>query len=290
MRSRRLPSRLRLVAESDATLLGFVVRSGGISEDLARAAIARGGAFVRGRRVRDADAAVRRGDRVDVTLRAPDAPALTRDRVLHLDDLVLAVDKPAGIAAQEGLAGGPALPALCGALLRDMGEKQVQALLVHRLDRGTTGVTMLARTRAAQAALLAEFRAHRPSKEYRALVAPAPPDDEGVVETPVESRPARTRWRVLERFNAAASVAAFPETGRTHQIRLHLQELGCPLLGDKAHGGAMFLTRSGGARHEFPRPMLHAISLALRHPQGTELRVEAPLPADFEAARAFLAR
>lgn len=290
MRSRRPPSRLRLVADSDETLLGFVVRGGGISEDLARAAIARGGAFVRGRRVRDANAAVRAGDRVEVALRAPEAPALTRDRVLHLDDLVLAVDKPAGIAAQEDLAGGPALPALCEALLQDMGEKQGQALLVHRLDRGTTGVTVLARTPGAQAALLAEFRAHRPRKEYRALVAPAPREDEGVVETPVESRPARTRWRVLERFSAGAAVAAFPETGRTHQIRLHLQQLGCPLLGDKAHGGAMFLTHSGGARHDFPRPMLHAISLALRHPQGGELRVEAPLPADFEVARAFLGR
>src|SRR2546426_6724948 len=290
MPSRRVPSRLRLIAEGDEPLLRFLVRRGGISEQLARAAIARGGAFVRGRRLRDERAALRAGDRVEVTLLAPEAPPLTRDRILHLDDLVLAVDKPAGIAAQEAVAGGPALPELCSALLREAGERETQALLVHRLDRGTTGVTLLARTRRAQAALLAEFRERRARKEYRALVAPAPRQDEGTVEGPVESRPARTRWRVLARFDAGAEIAAFPETGRTHQVRLHLQSLGCPLLGDKAHGGAAFVTAPDGARHELARPMLHALSVALRHPRGTELRVLAPVPADFEAARAFLAR
>jgi 23S rRNA-/tRNA-specific pseudouridylate synthase len=111
-----------------------------------------------------------------------------------------------------------------------------------------------------------------------------------VADAPVESRPARTRWRVLERFQGAAAVAAMPETGRTHQIRLHMAALGSPLLGDKAHGGAALLTRAGGARHDFSRPMLHALSLELRHPLGGELRVAAPLPADFQQALDFLAR
>jgi 23S rRNA pseudouridine1911/1915/1917 synthase len=288
MRSRRPPSRLRLVAEGDEPLLRFLVRRGGISEELARAAIARGGAFVAGKRQRDDAAAVRKGDRVEVALQAPEAPPLGRDRILHLDELVLAVDKPAGIAAQEDLAGGPALPELCSALLREAGERQTEALLVHRLDRGTTGVTLLARSRRAQAALLEEFRQRRARKEYRALVAPAPAAEEGVLEQPVESRPALTRWRAVERFAAAAGIAAFPETGRTHQIRLHFAALGCPVLGDKANGGAAFLTRPDGERHEFARPMLHALSLSLRHPLGAELRVLAPLPADFESARAFL--
>jgi 23S rRNA pseudouridine1911/1915/1917 synthase len=286
----RLPARLRLVAEGGESLVRFLVRRGGISEELARAAISRGGAFVRGKRVRDAEAAVRAGDRVELTLHAPQSPTLTRERILYLDSVVVAVDKPAGIAAQQDLAGGPALPELCSALLRDAGEKDIQALLVHRLDRGTTGVTVLARTRRAQTALLAEFREHRARKEYRGLVAPAPSGDEGMVESPVESRAALTRWRVLERFSGAALIEAIPETGRTHQIRLHLERLGCPLLGDKAHGGAMVLTVSGGARHDFSRPMLHALCLALRHPQGSELRLTAPLPADFLEASSFLAR
>src|SRR5881394_1780738 len=172
MRSRRLPSRLRLVAERDEPLVQLLIRRGGISQELARAAAARGGAFVRGRRVRDPESLVRPGDRVEVTLYTPEVPALERERILHLDEMVIAVDKPAGIAAQQDLAGGPALPELCSALLREAGERETQALLVHRLDRGTTGVTVLARTRHAQAALLAEFREHRARKEYRALVAP----------------------------------------------------------------------------------------------------------------------
>ena len=290
MRSRRPPARLRLVAEADGVLLDFLTRKGAISEQTARAVIARGGAFVGRERVRDPGAPIRTGDRVEVTLRAPAAPPLGRERILHLDDLVLAVDKPAGLAAQEDLAGGPALPDLCSALLREAGEAQTQALLVHRLDRGTTGVTLLARTRAAQAALLAEFREHRARKEYLALVAPAPAADDGILDTPVDGRRALTRWRMLERFAGGALIAAVPETGRTHQIRLHLQRSGSPILGDKPHGGATFVTNPSGLRHDFARPMLHALSLAIRHPRGDELRIEAPVPEDFQDGRDFLNR
>ena len=264
------------------------MRQGGISEELAKAAIVRGGAFVGGKRIRSPEALVRAGDRVEVTLRAPGVPALTRDRVLHLDELVLAIDKPPGIAAQEDLAGGPALPDLCSALLREMGEAQTQALLVHRLDRGTSGITLLARTQKAQAALLGEFRERRAHKLYRAIVAPAPALDSGVVESAIEARAASTRWRVVERFAQAAIVEATPATGRTHQIRIHLREAGAPLLGDRAHGGAMFLTGPRGARHDFARPMLHALSLSVRHPRAGELRLLAPLPADFTVAERFL--
>jgi 23S rRNA pseudouridine1911/1915/1917 synthase len=138
-------------------------------------AIERGGAYLRGRRVRDPAAAVSKGDRVEVVLREPlEQPELARERVLHLDAQLLAVDKPAGVTAQEDFAGGPALPELCEALLARLGEKETKALLVHRLDRGTTGVTVLARDKSAQAALLEEFRGHRVHKEYRALVSGAP--------------------------------------------------------------------------------------------------------------------
>ena len=231
---------------------------------------------------------MRAGDRVELALRSSRASPVGKDRILHLDAEVVAIDKPAGVAAQEDLAGGDTLPELCSALLREMGEQQTQALLVHRLDRGTTGVTLLARTRRAQSALLGEFREHRVRKEYRALVSPAPSADTGIADGPVASRPALTRWRVMERHRSSAMIAALPETGRTHQIRVHLLALGCPLLGDKAHGGPAFLTTAAGVRHDFGRPMLHALSLELRHPGGSPLHIEAPLPADFEAARAFL--
>ncbi|MGE5049193.1 MAG: RluA family pseudouridine synthase [Deltaproteobacteria bacterium] len=287
---KRLPARLRLVADAEEPLLPFVVRRGGISEEQALRAIAGGGAFVRGKRVREAERALHPGDRVEVALQQAEAAPLTRDCVIHLDGSVLAVDKPAGVAAQEDLAGGAALPDLCSALLRSLGEQDTQALLVHRLDRGTTGVTVLARTRRAQAALLEEFRAHRAAKEYRALVLGAPAEEEGMAGSPVESRRALTRWRLVERYGMAAEIAAFPETGRNHQIRIHLRELGCPLLGDKAYGGPAFLTRKDGLRHELGRPLLHALSLSLRHPDGGDLRLHAPLPADFREAQEFLRR
>ena len=299
----RAPARLKLVAEGEDTLARFVARRGGVSEEDARAAIARGGAFLRGKRVREPLAGVRKGDRVEVTLREPDAAAsLDRARVLLLDADVLAVDKPAGVAAQEDLAGGASLPALCEALLASLGEAQTQALLVHRLDRGTTGVTVLARSKAAQAALLEEFREHRVEKRYLALVAGAPAQDEGVVELALgagerglrqvdpRGEPAVTRWKVLERFDGAALLEARPQTGRTHQIRVHLRALGCPLLGDVRYAGPALLTRPDGARLDCARPLLHAASLKLRHPSGATLDVTALTPPDFEQALAFLRR
>ena len=285
---RRAPDRLRLVADRDEPLSLLLQRQGGIAGELARAAVERGSVFLRGQRERRPDAPVRKGDRVDATLRAPPSVELTRDCILHLDELVLAVDKPAGVAAQDDLAGAASLPALCSQLLARLGEKQTQALLVHRLDRGTTGVAVLARTRRAQAALLEEFREHRPLKEYRALVKGAPARPSGEVTTPLEARPARTAYEVIERFRAAAHVRALPLTGRTHQVRLHLRELGCPLLGDRTYDGPAFLTRPDGARIDFARPMLHALSLSLRHPSGADLRLLSPTPADFSAALRFL--
>ena len=178
--------------------------------------------------MREPDFALRGGETVEVSLRAgPQAPALDARRVLLLDEHVLALDKPAGVLAQEGRAGGPSILDLAAALLRARDEPPA-ALLVHRLDRDTTGVTVLARTKSAQAALLAEFREGRAEKEYRALVAGEPREDEGLVDlalgpdrgVPGKRRvdpageSAQTRYRVLERFTGAALVAAFPRTGR----------------------------------------------------------------------------
>ena len=300
---KRAPTKLKLVAGAAEPLVAFIARRGGISEEEAKAAVERGGAFLRGRRVREPLAEVRKGDRVEVTLRPPqEQPRLARERVLHLDPDLLAVDKPAGVSAQEDLAGGPALPQLCEALLEELGEPATQALLVHRLDRGTTGVTLLARTKAAQAALLEEFRAHRVQKEYRTLVSGSPPADAGVIDLSLgagerglrradpQGESALTRYRVLEKYPGATLIAALPETGRTHQIRVHLGALGCPLLGDTRYGGPAFLTRADGARLECARPLLHALSLELRHPGGARLSLAAPSPADFEEACAWLRR
>jgi 23S rRNA pseudouridine1911/1915/1917 synthase len=296
--------RLRLIAllqDAGAPLSRFVAQRGGIAEDLARAAILRGAAFLRGRRVRDPGAKVEPDDRVEVDLRETRAPELPR--LLHLDPLVLAVDKPAGVLAQEGRAGGPALPDLCSALLRERGENDT-ALLVHRLDRGTTGVTVLARTRDAQRALLEEFRHGRVAKEYLALCAGEPPKDEletdlalgpdprvpGKRRPDPRGEPARSRFHVLRRLRAGALIAAFPQTGRTHQVRAHLAALGLPLIGDARYGGPRALTSPEGQRLQIERPLLHALSIRLRHPAGNQLSVYAPEPRDLSEAVRFLGR
>ena len=280
---RRPPSRLRLIAlVQDAGFARFVAERGAVPEELATSAILRGGAFLRGKRVRDPSAKVNANDRVEVDLREP--PAAQLPRLLHLDALVIAVDKPAGVLAQEGRAGGPALPDLCATLLRERGESAT-ALLVHRLDRGTTGVTVLARTSAAQRALLREFREGRVAKEYLAVCAGEPAQDE--FETGLALGP--TRFRVLRRLQAAALVAAFPETGRTHQIRAHLAALRLPLAGDVQYGGPRALTSPDGRRLDVARPLLHALSIRLRHPAGGELELRAPEPADLLEAVRFLA-
>jgi len=99
---------------------------------------------------------------------------------------------------------------------------------------------------------------------------------------------AQTRYRVLERFQGAALVAAFPKTGRTHQVRVHLAALGLPLAGDARYGGPRFFTAAGGERLELQRPLLHAASLRVRHPASGFVTLEAPIPGDLRDAAHFL--
>jgi 23S rRNA pseudouridine1911/1915/1917 synthase len=303
--ARRPPSRLRLFperADAGVPLDRFVSERGGISLERAREAIDRGGAFVSGRRVREAGFALRGGETVEVSLRPePGVAPLDQTRVLFLDEHVLGIDKPAGVLAQPGRAGGPSILDLASRMLAARGEPG-SALLVHRLDRETTGATVLARNRSAQSALLAEFRAGRAEKEYRALVAGEPREDEGVIDlalgpdrsVPGKRRvdpagePALTRYRVLERFQGGALVAAFPRTGRTHQVRVHLASLGLPLLGDARYGGPRFFAGAKGERLEISRPLLHAGSLRIRHPASGFVSLLAELPQDLREAASFL--
>jgi tRNA pseudouridine32 synthase/23S rRNA pseudouridine746 synthase len=180
--------------------------------------------------------------------------------------------------------------------------------VVHRLDRGTSGVLVFARTAAAHRALNLQFDRGRPRKLYLALVAGTPPEawrsDVAIaparrgrmrVARPGEPRgkAAATAFRRLEAFparggrGAAALVEAAPETGRTHQIRVHLQASGHPLVFDPAYGEAAPWLGLDGAV-VLGRTPLHAARLTLDHPDGGEVTVEAPLPADLAAALALL--
>ncbi len=323
--SRRPPSKLVLQAEAKdagASLAPFVSERGGITLADAEAAITRGGAYVNGVRIRQPGQQLQAKDRIEVQLRergeVPEEPeALEKTRLLYLDAEVILVDKPAGVLAQEGRAGGADLTALVNELLEERRERR-QAFLVHRLDRGTTGVCALARTRAAQAWMLGAFKQGKVRKEYLALcldtrpgaAGAAPPPDSLDIDLALGpdltspgrrkpdplGEPAHTRAKVEKRWtlgkggSTAALIEAYPETGRTHQVRVHLSARGLPLLGDGRYGGPAQLTSPSGARLELLRPMLHARRLQLERPKGGAVAASAPQPADFTAALAFLNR
>jgi 23S rRNA pseudouridine1911/1915/1917 synthase len=222
--------------------------------------------------------------------KVPATPApLPRDRLLFADEHVAAVDKPAGVPSQPTLATDRGhLPELVARLLGG------EVLPVHRLDRETSGVVVLARTREAAARLSAAFRQGAPVKTYLALCARGPQPSEGRIDAPLGpdrgrpgrrtvvagGEPAATAWRTLRLGpGGQALVEARPETGRTHQIRVHLAHLGAPLLGDARYGGPRRVLEVA-----VPRVMLHAFRLEIRHPvTGAILSLGAPLPDDFRA-------
>jgi 23S rRNA pseudouridine1911/1915/1917 synthase len=276
----------------------FIAERGGISRGEARRALEAGGVFVDGRRCKVASRGLHPGQCVLVNLeeggRGALAPApLERSRLLYADDELVAVDKPAGVPAQPTLTTDRGtLPELVLGLLG------APVTLVHRLDRDTTGVTVFARTPRAAAALAEAFREGGPKKTYLALTARSPRPPEGRLSAPLGKDPARpglrrvtpggdeaaTCYRVLAEGPSSALVEALPETGRTHQIRVHLAHLGAPLLGDARYGGPR---RVGEL--EVARVMLHAARLELLHPiTGARLSIAAPVPEDLRVVASAL--
>ena len=227
---------------------------------------------------------------------------LVRFTVVHEDDQLIIVDKPAGLVVHPG-AGNEHGTLVNGLLarypeLRGVGEDHRPGI-VHRLDVGTSGLLAVARTERAYRELVAALASRDVGRVYRTLVWGHPANPVGVVEAPigrdhrdptrmavvVDGRPSRTRYRVLRQYStpvAASSVECRLETGRTHQIRVHLAAIGHPVVGDATYGGV----RPGIS---CPRPFLHAARLELDHPvTGESLEFESPLPADLAAVEALL--
>jgi 23S rRNA pseudouridine1911/1915/1917 synthase len=208
---------------------------------------------------------------------------------------VLALDKPAGVS----MATSRRLPAseAVGRLLEACGEAPQDLLLVHRLDVGTSGVVLLARTAQMHRALSRAFQSGGVRKSYRALVWGHPRPAGGLIDEPLgrdpkdgrkmkvraDGKSAATLYRTLARLPAVADLLLFPETGRTHQIRVHLSARGHPIVGDDLYGGA---TRWHGVRVPAHRRFLAAIGRPLLHAERIEvpemeIDVRAPLPADY---------
>jgi tRNA pseudouridine32 synthase / 23S rRNA pseudouridine746 synthase len=198
--------------------------------------------------------------------------------VLFTDDLIAAVAKPPGRIVVPGRGATEQT-------VRQEAEAQLGPLwVVHRLDRGTSGVLLFARTAAAHRALCGAFEHHEVAKRYLALVRGVLPGDRRI-DTPVAGRASTTFLRLFAAFPPGVSlVEAFPASGRTHQIRVHLAHAGHPLLVDPDYGDAPpWRAPGGGAVLE--RTPLHAASLELLHPaSGAPMRIEAPVPPDMQGA------
>lgn len=220
-------------------------------------------------------------------------------RVVYEDDDVLVVDKPAGLVVHPG-AGNPGGTLANGLLQRWPALASVpRAGLVHRLDKDTSGLMMVAASKASQLRLAAAIEAHAVERRYLAIVEGRVIAD-ARVEHPIgrdphrrtrqavraDGRPATTHIQVRERFAAHSLVEARLETGRTHQVRVHLAYLGHPLAGDRRYGARGVVPPEADAEQAaavrgFPRQALHAWRLAFDHPRsGQPLAFEAPLPAD----------
>lgn len=282
----------------------------GLSRSEVRLMVERGDIRLNGHRVTAPARKVAAGETLDIdralaslpTVREPPAPSTSVPfTILYEDPHIIVVDKPAGVVVHPG-AGNRTDTLVSGLLSRFPDLAALGASggdcdrpgIVHRLDKDTSGVLVVARTSEALSSLSGQLAARTARREYIALACGLVTADEGLIDAPLgrsgrdptlqtvsaAGRPARTRYQVRRRYRAPIEVTELQlrlETGRTHQIRVHLSAIGHPVLGD---------ARYGGRRKDLPlgRPFLHAWRLALVHPAtGEDIEWTAPLPPDLQA-------
>lgn len=221
---------------------------------------------------------------------APEDAKLIRSLVIHEDNTLIAFNKPSGLATQTRGNRGPCLENYLSAFARSNGKIP---RLVHRLDAGTSGLIIAAKTKPAAAHFSEQFSKRLARKTYLALaggVLPTAPagtisqsllkcvgqrGSPPMVASNAESaQSASTHWKIMARANENALFELHPKTGRMHQLRVHLAHLGCPILGDRLYGAS---------EASAPRLMLHAAKLVLTMPNGALLELEAPLPSEMQA-------
>ncbi len=243
------------------------------------------------------------GERVTV-LKPPPTPTVPEPEpipldVLYEDDQVLVVNKPAGLVVHPapGHPSGTLVNALLARYPQLAQDGMERPGIVHRLDKDTSGVLIVAKNTAALEFLQRQFRRREVQKEYLALVHGHPDSTRGVIGAPIgrdprhrqrlwvvpEGRPATTEFEVQERFPGYALLLVRPVTGRTHQIRVHLAAIGHPVVGDPVYG-----PRRRGRELPLKRHFLHAWRLTITLPNGRRVTFEAPLPEDLEKTLAVL--
>jgi 23S rRNA pseudouridine1911/1915/1917 synthase len=295
----------------------------GLSRSRVQALIRQGAVSVGGKQAAEPNRKLVAGEHVAVTIPEPQDPEPQGEpiplAILHEDAEIIVINKPAGLVVHPGAGNwtGTLVNALihhCGDSLSGIGGVRRPGI-VHRLDKDTSGVMVVAKTDAAHRALSDAFADHGRAgdleRAYQALVWGAPTRNQGIIDAPLgrahdrvlravvpagrdDARHAVTRYTVLERYPAGEAMASFVEcrleTGRTHQIRVHMAHIGHPVIGDPDYGKA-FRTKANrlpeplrAAVTGFPRQALHAWLLAFRHPQThISMRFEAPMPADMAA-------
>ena len=266
-------------------------------------------------------------NQLDVPREGPAPQAIALD-IVHEDDSIVVVNKLAGMIVHP--ARGHWDGTLASALAHHFGPLSgrggpTRPGIVHRLDRDTSGVIVVAKNDQTHDALAAQFKSRTIQKEYLAIVVGVPDRDQDIIDEPIgdhptmrerkairrdhpSSREAATIYEVVERFAGYALLRARPKTGRTHQIRLHFTHIGCPVLCDRLYGGRSQITEleliprdkvrqyeesTGGAeaRPILSRHALHAYRLAFSHPTtGQKVQFEAPLPDDMGRTLEFLRR
>jgi 23S rRNA pseudouridine1911/1915/1917 synthase len=271
-----------------------------VSRSEATALIQAGEVRLSGEVVTTRTAKVAEGDVIELDVPEHDptggleADAAVAVPLVHVDEHLLVIDKPSGVVVHPGA--GQRTKTLVHGLLAHHPEvagvgDPSRPGIVHRLDKGTSGLLLVARTQPAYEALVAALAARTVHRRYRAVVWGHVQAASGLIDAPIgrstreptlmavaeRGKEARTRYEVLRRFDEPVPVTELAcelETGRTHQIRVHLRSIGHPVVGD---------TKYGGARQSLPmgRPFLHAEGLALDHPiTGEPLAFESALPAD----------
>lgn len=231
---------------------------------------------------------------------SPEEIAFVRGLVIYEDAQLLALNKPSGLSSQGGRGQVHTLDEMLWAFAKP---GKARPRLIHRLDRDTSGVILTAKTKPAASFLGKHMMGRRFSKTYQAIVTPGAPEPaQGSIDVPLrrdeqgreaymrmceadhpDAEAAHTRYRTLSRGATAARLELAPETGRMHQIRVHLASIGRPIAGDARYGGALAV-----AGLPVPRLMLHAQALSFPHPEGGTRRIEAEVPADMAGLIAAL--